>query len=96
MPLDPTLQTRGTFIDGVTTAPYWNALLRFGYEFRLSNDELTREPVIRFDLLRLSMRVDSLVNGRGVVTELPGERLQLGSQIDVQIGVGIGFGFFVL
>lgn len=95
-PFEPTLETRGRFIEGAESEAWWNLLVRLGAEFRLSNEALTREPVIRFDLLRLALRVDSIGSGRDVVRELPGQRLILGSAMDLQVGVGIGFGFFAL
>lgn len=95
-PLDPELETRGRFIEGVESEASWNALVRLGAEFRLSNEAHTQEPVLRFDLLRLALRVDSIGSGRDVARELPGQRLILGSVPDLQVGVGLGFGFFLL
>lgn len=95
-PNDPDQETRGTFLDPATVSPSWNLLLRLGVEFRLSNEALTQEPVLRFDLLRASIRTDSWVDGRQLYQERPDQRLSLDGALDFQLGVGLGFGFFAL
>jgi hypothetical protein len=95
-PNTPDQKTRGTFLDEATVSASWNLLLRLGMEFRLTNEALTQEPVLRFDLLRVALRADTLRGGRQPYQERPDQRLSLDGALDIQVGVGLGFGFFAL